>query len=46
MWKQWVNAALGVLIAIMSYGTSASTALLGILVAVFALWTALEKKNM
>ncbi|MBI4085132.1 MAG: hypothetical protein HY432_01320 [Candidatus Liptonbacteria bacterium] len=46
MWKQWVNVVLGVLVAIMTYSTSMTVAILGILVAVVALWSALEKRGM
>ncbi len=46
MWKQWVNLILGLLvIAVAYYGASVTwLVVLGILIAIVALWAALEKK--
>jgi len=46
MWKQWVNLVLGLLIAVMAYsgGIGMWYVLLGIVIALVALWAALEKK--
>lgn len=47
MWKQWVNLILGIIIILFAY-MGAGTAwmmIAGLLVAILALWTALEKKG-
>ncbi len=47
MWKQWVNVLLGILIILFAYmGTGVTWMIIaGLLVAVLALWAALEKKG-
>ncbi len=48
MWKQWVNFVVGVIFVIMALsGSSSSVYYLvgGIIVAVLAIWSALEKKS-
>lgn len=47
MWKQWVNVLLGLLVIIFAYMGAGTTwmAIAGLLVAVLALWAALEKKG-
>jgi hypothetical protein len=45
MWKQWVNFLLGLVVIIMAYTGGESTLLIvGVLIAVIALWSALGKK--
>lgn len=46
MWKQWVNLVLGLLVVVVAYtgATPAWLAVLGIIIAILALWAALEKK--
>ena len=47
MWKQWVNLVLGLLVVILAYsgGSVMLYVILGIVIAVLALWSALEKKT-
>lgn len=47
MWKQWVNVVLGILVIVFAYMGAGSTwmVIAGLLVAILALWTALEKKG-
>lgn len=48
MWKQWVNVVLGLAVIVMAYMGSGHTirfVAAGLLVAVLALWAALEKKQ-
>ena len=46
MWKQWVNVVLGLLVVVAAYAMPSTTllAVLGVLVAIVALWAAMEKK--
>jgi hypothetical protein len=47
MWKQWVNLLLGLAVVAMTYmggGHTLRFVIVGLLVAVLALWSALEKK--
>jgi hypothetical protein len=46
MLKQWANVVLGLVVVVAAYMGAGTTwlAVLGILVAVVALWSALEKK--
>ncbi len=47
MWKQWVNFILGILVVVFAYASSGHTlrfVIAGVLIAVLALWTALQKK--
>ncbi len=46
MWKQWINALLGLLVVIFAYtGASVTTfVIIGIIIIILALWSALEKK--
>ncbi len=47
MWKQWINALLGLLVVIFAY-TGAHVlrfVIVGVLVIILALWAALEKKK-
>ena len=46
MWKQWVNFILGILVILVAYmgGSVTWMVALGILIALIALWAALEKK--
>jgi hypothetical protein len=45
MWKQWLNIVLGFSVAMVSYfmGRSLWNVVLGIVIAVLALWAALER---
>jgi hypothetical protein len=45
MWKQWLNVVLGVVVAIVAYSATQPiwNAILGIVIALLALWSALEK---
>lgn len=47
MWKQWVNLILGIIIILFAYMGAGATwmVIAGLLVAVIALWAALEKKG-
>jgi len=47
MWKQWVNLILGILVIIVAaYAPSVTwLVVLGIVIALLALWSALEKKK-
>jgi hypothetical protein len=47
MWKQWVNLLLGLAVIVMAYvggGHTLRFVIVGVLIAVLALWSALEKK--
>ncbi len=47
MWKQWLNFVLGILVIIVAYmsaSVSMTIVILGVLIALIALWAALEKK--
>lgn len=46
MWKQWVNVILGLVVVIAAYMGAGELwlALLGIVIAIIALWAAMEKK--
>lgn len=48
MWKQWVNFILGLLVIVFAYSTGSTTwtAIAGLVIAILALWAALEKKKM
>lgn len=48
MWKQWLNVLLGLAVIVMAYMGGDHTirfVIAGVLVAVLALWAALEKKK-
>jgi hypothetical protein len=47
MWKQWVNVVLGLLVVVAAYMGWSITwlAIFGIVIAIVALWAALEKKK-
>ncbi len=46
MWKQWVNLILGLVVVVLAYagGSMVWYVVLGIIIALLALWAALEKK--
>lgn len=48
MWKQWVNLILGLLVVLLAYSGGSATwyVIVGIVIALLALWSALEKKPM
>ncbi len=48
MWKQWLNFILGLLVIVLAYsgGSMIGYIVLGIVIALVALWAALEKKGM
>ncbi|HUC01692.1 MAG TPA: hypothetical protein VMA75_02195 [Candidatus Paceibacterota bacterium] len=48
MWKQWVNVLLGLLVIVLAYSSGGTmwSAIAGLVVAILALWSALEKKKM
>ncbi len=48
MWKQWLNVLLGLAVIVMAYMGGNHTlrfVIAGIVIAVLALWSALEKKK-
>ncbi len=46
-WKQWVNAILGLIVLFYGYTDGNSVVMIsGLLVAVVAIWAAMEKKAM
>jgi hypothetical protein len=46
MWKQWVNLVLGLLVVVLAYSSVSAVwyVVVGIVIAILALWAALEKK--
>lgn len=47
MWKQWVNAVLGLAVIVMAYMGGDHTirfVVAGVIIAILAVWAALEKK--
>ncbi|MGD1003209.1 MAG: hypothetical protein ABR884_01370 [Minisyncoccia bacterium] len=46
MWKQWVNLVLGLLVVVLAYSGAGTVwyVLVGIVIALLALWAVLEKK--
>ncbi len=49
MWKQWLNVILGLAVAVMAYmggGHVYRFVAAGIVIAILAIWSALEKKPM
>ncbi len=48
MWKQWVNVIMGLAVIAMAYmggGHTIRFVIVGVIVAVLALWAALERKS-
>ncbi len=47
MWKQWINFIFGLLVILFASmgGSTTWLMILGILIAILALWAALEKKS-
>ena len=48
MWKQWLNLLLGLAVVVMTYMGGSHTirfVVVGLVIAVLALWSALEKKS-
>lgn len=46
MWKQWVNFILGLIVLFLAFGSGdVWDMVLGIVIAILAIWSALEKKS-